>query len=79
MNDKKDYLFIDFPKFKVTEATREDVKKNPLKYSNCDIRIRMGNFYTDEEYQRRFDEELSKELPGSKTLCKKRRKNHRGM
>lgn len=72
MNDKKDYLFEDFPEFKVTEETRKDVIANPQKYSGCDVRIRMGKFYTDEEYQRKIEEGLSRELPGQKKLCKRR-------
>ena len=72
MKDKKDYLFEDFPEFKVTEETRKDVIENPQKYSGCDIRIRMGKFYTDEEYQRKIEEGLSRELPGQKKLCKRR-------
>ena len=72
MNDKQDYLFADFPEFKVTEETRKDVLANPQKYFGCDVRIRMGKFYTDEEYQRKIEEGLSRELPGEKKLCKRR-------
>ena len=72
MKDKKDYLFEDFPEFKVTEETRKDVIKNPQKYSSCGARIRMGNFYTDEEYQKKIEERLNRELPGQKTLCKRK-------
>lgn len=70
MNDKQDYLFADFPEFKVTEETRNDVTKNPQKYSNCDARIRMGKFYTDEEYQKKINEGLNRKLPGQKKLIK---------
>lgn len=72
MKDKKDYLFEDFPEFKVTEQTRKDVIANPQKYSSYDVRIRMGKFYTDEEYQRKIEEGLSRELPGQRKLCKRR-------
>lgn len=72
MKDKKDYLFEDFSEFKVTEETRKDVIENPQKYSGCDVRIRMGKFYTDEEYQIKVEEGLSRELPGQKKLCKRR-------
>ena len=51
MKDKKDYLFEDLPEFKVIEEIRKDVIENPQKYSSCDVRIRMGKFYTDEECQ----------------------------
>lgn len=74
MKDKKDYLFEDFPEFKVTEETRKDVIENPQKYSSCDVRIRMGKFCTDEEYQRKIEVGLSRELPGQKKLCKRRTK-----
>lgn len=72
MKDKKDYLFKDFSEFKVTEETRKYVIENPQKYSNCDVRIRMGKFYTDKEYQRKIEEGLNRELPGQKKLCKRR-------
>ena len=49
MEENKDYLFVDFPEFKVTEKIKKDVAKKPQKYSNCDARIRMGKFYTDDE------------------------------
>jgi len=71
MNDKKDYLFEDFPEFKVTEETRKDVIENPQKYSSCDVRIRMGKFYTDEEYEKRVEEVLSRPLPGEEKQPKK--------
>ena len=70
MKDKKDYLFDEFSEFKVTEETRKDVIENPQKYSNCDVRIKMGKFYTDEESQEKIEEELNRELPGQKKLCK---------
>ena len=70
MKDKKDYLFEDLPEFKVIEEIRKDVIENPQKYSSCDVRIRMGKFYTDEECQRKIEEGLSRELPGQKKLCK---------
>ena len=53
MEEKKGYLFVDFPEFKATDETRNDVTKNPQKYSNCAARIKMGKFYTDEEYQKK--------------------------
>lgn len=71
MKDKKTYLFEDFPEFKITEETRKDVIGNPQKYSNCDVRIRKGMFYTDEESQKKLEEGLSRELPGQRKLCKR--------
>jgi len=72
MEDKKDYLFKDFSEFKVIEETRKDVMENPQKYFSYDARIRMGKFYTDEEYQRRIETGLNRELPGQKKLCKRK-------
>ena len=72
MKEKIDYLFADFPEFKVTEESRDDVIKNPQKYSSCDVRIRMGKFYTDEELQERITQGLSRKLPAQKTLRKRR-------
>ena len=66
MEENKDYLFVDFPEFKVTEKIKKDVAKKPQKYSNCDARIRMGKFYTDDEYQKKIDEGLNRKLPGQK-------------
>lgn len=43
------YINEEWPEFKVTSELKEDVKKHPEKYINCDVRIRMGKFYTDEE------------------------------
>lgn len=74
MEDKKDYLFRDFPEFKVTEETRKDVIVHPQQYSGCDARIRMGKFYTDEELQKKIDARLSRELQGQKKLFKRRMK-----
>ena len=72
MNDKQDYLFADFPEFKVTEETRKDVIENPQKYSGCDIRIRMGKFYTDEEWDKRSKEMSLVKLPSDKKLILKK-------
>lgn len=64
MQDKKDILFKDFPPLHITEETRKDVLAHPQLYANCDVRVRMGKFYTDEEYQRRREEVLNRPLPG---------------
>ena len=71
MEDKKDYLFKDFSEFKVIEETRKDVMENPQKYFSYDARIRMGKFYTDEEYEKRVEEVLSRPLPGEEKGPKK--------
>lgn len=70
MKDKKEYLFEVFPEFKVTKETRKDVIENPQKFSNCDVRIRMGKFYAVEEVQIKIEEGLSRELPSQNKLCK---------
>lgn len=71
---KKDYLFVDFPKINITEKTKRDIIKNPGKYSNCDIRIRMGMFYTDKEIQTKIDKDSRMKMPGFKKLCRVKRK-----
>ncbi|MBE6152853.1 MAG: hypothetical protein E7166_01310 [Firmicutes bacterium] len=69
----KNILEQPYVKLKITEKTREDVLKHPSLYANCDVRIQMGKFYTDEEKEKYFDETLKRPLPGeekSKTLIK---------
>lgn len=72
MKEKREFLFTDFSEFKVTKESRRDVLENPQRYSNCDTRIRMGKFYTDEEYQKKIAEGLGRKLPGQKKLCKRK-------
>ncbi len=60
---KKAILEQDFPKLEITEKTREDVLNNPEKYTSCDARIRMGKFYTDEEYEKYIESSLNRPLP----------------
>ena len=68
-------MFEDLPDVKVTNKTKEDVLKHPEKYSNCDVRIRKGMFYTDEEKENYIEESLNKHLPSqSKRLLKIKRK-----
>ena len=52
-----------FPKLKVTKKLRDDIKAHPLSYYNCDVRIRLGLFYTEEEWDKTRDKILSKKLP----------------
>ena len=52
---------------------RKDIIENPQKYSNCDVRVRCGKFYTDEELQRKIEDSLNRELPGQKKLRKIKR------
>lgn len=70
----KDIIFMDFKPIKITEETRRYVIENPMKHMNCPVRIRMGKFYTDEEWEKRSKEVLSKRLPGDKRLIFKRKK-----
>ena len=64
-NTSDDILFEDFEPIKVTEETRRHVLEHPGLYKNCPPRIRQAMFYTDEEYEARFEEVMSKPLPGS--------------
>ncbi len=68
--DGEDILNKDFPPFKVTEATKKDVITNPDRYLNCPPRVRMGLFYTDEEYENYITESLNKPLPGDDKVKK---------
>ena len=60
----EEILFADFKPIKITEEMRKDVLEHPEKYINCPPRIRMGKFYTDEEYERYIEESLNRPLPG---------------
>ena len=75
-NEKnKDFLFKDFKNLHITKKARQDVLNHPEKYSGCDVRIRMGNFYTDEEYEKHIEESLNRPLPDKKVkVFTKRRK-----
>lgn len=62
----------EFARLKITEEIRKDVIEHPEIYSSCDLKTRIGKFYTDEEYEQRRNEVLSKPLPGGdepKTLA----------
>lgn len=61
---KENILFEELPKLKITEETRKDVLEYPEFYTSCDVRTRMGKFYTDEEYEQRRERVLSRPLPG---------------
>lgn len=63
-NTSDDILFEDFEPIKVTEETRRHVLEHPGLYKNCPPRIRQAMFYTDEEYEARFEEVMKKPLPG---------------
>ncbi len=61
----KIYLDKDYKKFKITQKTKKDIINSPKEYMNCDVRIRMGLFYTDEEKEEYIKKSLSKPLPGN--------------
>lgn len=42
----------------------EEILKHPELQTECPVRIRIGKFYTDEEYEQRREEVLSRPLPG---------------
>lgn len=70
--NNKDILSKDWPKLKITKEMRDDVKKHPERYLRCPARIRMGKFYTDEEFEKRSNEILNTPLPGAKkSKCKR--------
>lgn len=73
---KKEILFKDYPPLHITEETRQAVLDHPELHSGLSVRVKMGKFYTDEEYEQRREEVLSKPLPGGEekgpTLVKKR-------
>ena len=61
----------EYEPLKITEETRREVLEHPEKYADCPARIRMGLFYTDEEYEKYVDEVLSKPLPGTEERGKR--------
>lgn len=71
MKINEEILFADFKPIKITEEMRKDVLEHPEKYINCPPRIRMGKFYTDEEYERYIEESLNRPLPGYEKKGKK--------
>lgn len=54
--DKKliDYFLLhaEYPKPWFPKDLRDDIRRHPLKYQNCDLRIRLGLFYTLEEWEK---------------------------
>ena len=62
-DSKSDILFKEYPNLRITEATRKIVLEHPELHSGLDVRTRMGKFYTDEEYEQRRNEVLSRPLP----------------
>lgn len=71
MEINKDILFDDVKEFHVTDDTIKDIKQNPHKYTNCDVRIRMGLVRTNEEQERYITESLKRPMPGAKIKSKR--------
>lgn len=74
-DNKENILFKPYPKLNITEKTKENVLKHPSKHLNCDVRVRMGKFYTTSEFERRSKEVLDKTLPGVKKLRLRKKYN----
>jgi len=73
---KEDTLFnYSFGRVKITKELRDDIIAHPSKYPNLPVRVQMGKFYTDEEYENRANQVLNTPLPGSeKGIVRKRKK-----
>lgn len=71
MNINKKILFENFKPMKITEVMKKEVLEHPEKYMNCSPRIRMGKFYSDEEYERYIEESLNRPLPGDEKKVRK--------
>ena len=63
MQINKKILFTNYRRFKITEDARQEVLNKPSKHTNCPLKIRMGMFYTDEEWEKKSKNILSCELP----------------
>jgi hypothetical protein len=60
----REVLDIDFPEMRVTEESREaHIRYAKRVGTRGDVRMAMGLFYTDEEYQSFRDEVLARPLP----------------
>lgn len=63
----KEKLFdYEFPEVHVTEGTLKVIKNNPVKYSSCDARVRLGLVYTDVAKEKYINKGLRRPLPDSK-------------
>lgn len=60
----KDIFEQPYSEFHVTEKTKNNVLNNSNRYIGCDVRIRKGKFYTDEELENYIKESLKRPLPG---------------
>lgn len=61
---QKSILFTPYKPLKITEETRRAILEHPELHSGLSVRARMGKIYTNEEWEQRREEVLSKPLPG---------------
>lgn len=65
MEINRDIIFTDYKPLVITEETRQYVLAHPERHLNCPVRIRMGKFYTDKEYEKYVSRSLKRKLPGT--------------
>lgn len=71
---KKQILEAPYKPLKITEETRQEVLEHPELHMGCSVRVKMGKFYTNDEYEQRREEVLNAPLLGDKPKKKIRRK-----
>ena len=59
---KESILFQNYPLLRITEETRQAVLEHPELHSGLSVRARTGKFYTDEEWEPKREDVLSKPL-----------------
>ena len=76
MEINREIIFADYKPIKITEETRQYVLAHPEKHLNCPVRVRMGKFYTDKEWEEYSRKSLKRKLPGApkKLIFKKKEK-----
>ena len=60
---KRDIISTPWSDLPISKEDRRNIRKNPLRYSLCDVRIRMGLFRTEEEEMERREKIRKKKLP----------------
>ena len=55
-----------FSDIHITEKIKDDIRINPKPYANCDVRVRMGLIYTEEEKECYIETSLKRKLPTDK-------------
>jgi hypothetical protein len=64
LDDVLKLLDMDYPPVRITEKSRQECMREAMQGSyRMPVRMAMGKFYTDEEWQRRRAEILAKPLP----------------